>query len=87
MFIYLVLLEIISCQTTIQLGGSTLNINNYHNASIANGSALDSCRQIEVNDFCLGHLNSEGTFQDWQVEDLSTSYDIFFLMGASYNVT
>ena len=78
---------IVKSQFMLNFDNTTVSIINLVNATIANTTATDTCHQMIVGDFCLAHLNTERTSQNWALTNLATSYSLNFSPSASMDVT
>ena len=71
----------------LNFDNTTVSILNLVNATIANTTAVDTCHQMIIGDFCLAHLNTESISQNWALTNLATSYNLNFPPSGSMNVT
>ena len=86
-FFYFLLLVIVKSKFMLNFDNTTVNIVNLSNATIANTTAADTCHQMIVGDFCLAHLNTESTSQNWALTNLAVSYNLNFPPSGSMDVT
>jgi len=86
MILHFFLITIALSQIALKYDLVTVNLATTNSVPINNATSADTCQQMLVGDFCLFHLNSESTVQNWPLSNLPSGYSYSFPVNASQNI-